>query len=336
MNQDNPFAPSGQQAYGQQTVGLSTQPTAAPSGVGQQTAGSKDLVKDTTTASFQADVISESRNQPVLIDFWAPWCGPCKQLTPVIEAAVKSAGGKVTLVKMTIDEHPAIAGQMGIQSIPAVIAFANGQPIDGFMGAKSATEVKAFIERVAAAGGGAAQKEQQAALEEAFKRADEARTARDINRAAQIYSTILQHEPENATAYGALAGLLLDAGQKDQALAMLDQAPDPMGDAPELQAIRARIALEEKVAALGDPAALAARLEADPDDHDARFDLAQIANAKGDRQGAADGLLAIMKADRAWRDDGARKELLTFFEAWGPTDPATIAARRKLSSLLFR
>ena len=334
MSQDNPFAPAGQQAYGQQTVGLSAVPSSAAAPV--TSAAGSDLIKETSTAGFQADVIAESRNQPVLIDFWAPWCGPCKQLTPIIEAAVKAAGGKVKLVKMNIDEHPAIAGQMGIQSIPAVIAFANGQPIDGFMGAKPESEVKAFIDRVVSKGGGAVQREQQAAVDEAMKRAGDARQAGDINRAAQIYSTILQHEPDNAAAYGAMAGLLLDAGQKEQAVSMLDQAPDMMADAPELQAVRARIALEEKVAALGDPAALAARLQANGDDHDARFDLAQIANARGDRDAAADGLLAIMKADRQWRDDGARKELLTFFEAWGPTDPATVTARRKLSSLLFR
>lgn len=326
--QDNPFA-GGQTApgYGNASVQLGGAP-AAPAAA--------SLIKDTTTATFQADVIAESRNQPVLVDFWAPWCGPCKQLTPVIEGAVQAAGGKVKLVKMNIDEHPAIAGQMGIQSIPAVVAFVNGQPIDGFMGAKPAGEVKAFIDKLAANAGGAAAEAEAQAIEQALAQAKQAAGKGDINAAAQIYSMILERDADNGDAYGAMAQLLADSGQPDQARAMIAQAPQSMANHPALTGVTAALDLAEKVAGLGDRGALEERLASDENDHEARFDLAQIMNAGGDRTGAADALLEIMRRDREWREDGARKELLIFFEAWGPTDPATLAARRKLSSLLFR
>ncbi len=291
------------------------------------------LIKDTTTAGFQADVLVESRSQPVLVDFWAPWCGPCKQLTPIIEAAVKAAGGKVKLVKMNIDEHPAIAGQLGVQSIPAVIAFVDGQPVDGFMGAQPDSQVKAFIERVAKLGKGGAV---AAAIDQALAQAAEAVAQGDVNTAAQIFAMVLQQDPEHPGAYAGMAGLMADHGEPARARQLLDEAPEKIRNAPALAAVRTRLELAEKVAGIGDPADLAARLEKNPADHDARFDLAQIFNARGDREAAADALFDIMAADREWRDDGARKELLKFFEAWGHTDPATLRARRKLSSLLFR
>jgi len=331
---DNPFAAGGNApAYGSQTVEFG-----AGTGAGDQAANplapaGGALIKETSTAEFQNDVIAESRNQPVLIDFWAPWCGPCKQLTPVLEAAVWKAGGKVKLVKMNIDEHPAIPGQMGIQSIPAVLAFVDGQPVDGFMGAQPESQVQAFIEKLIKTSGGGAQ---GAAIAEALEQAAQAAANGDINGAAQIYAMVLQQEPENATAYGGMAGLMADHGQEDRARQMLDQAPETMREASELQAVRTRLELADKVAQIGDPAALEARLADDPGDHDARFDLAQILNARGDRDGAAEQLLEIMKADREWREDGARLELLKFFEAWGQTDPATVRARRKLSTMLFR
>ena len=325
MNSDNPFAP--QSAYGTTTMGFGGE---APGGA-KKTAG--PLVKDTTTAGFQADVIAESRSQPVLVDFWAPWCGPCRQLTPIIEGAVNAAGGKVKLVKMNIDDHPAIPGQLGIQSIPAVIAFVDGQPVDGFMGAQPESQVKAFIEKVARLGKGGAK---AAAIEEALAEASEAIAQGDINGAAQIYAMVLQQDPENPVAYGGMAGLMADHGQAERARQLLDEAPESIRNAPALVAVRTRMELAEKVAGIGDPAELAARLEKNPGDHDARFDLAQIYNARGDREAASDALLDIMAADREWRDDGARKELLKFFDAWGMTDPATLRARRKLSSLLFR
>ncbi|MEM9999429.1 MAG: thioredoxin [Pseudomonadota bacterium] len=329
QSNDNPFAAPAD-GYGAQTVGFGADSSAAPSA---PSAAQGPLIKETTTADFTRDVVEESRNQPVLIDFWAPWCGPCKQLTPILEKAVTAAGGKVKLVKMNIDDHPAIAGQMGVQSIPAVLAFVGGQPVDGFMGALPESQVAAFIDKITSQAGA---DPQEAMVEEALAQAAEAATAGDASRAAQIYAAILQQEPDNAVAYASMAALMLDAGQIERAKGMVDAAPESIKDDAALNGVKSRLELAEKVAAIGDPQSLETRLAADENDHDARFDLAQIANAHNDREAAAQHLLAIMEKDREWRDDGARKELLLFFDAWGPTDPATISARRKLSSLLFR
>ena len=337
---DNPFAPSGNSSgygtanvgYGETSIGSAPQaPQAMQSAASAGQPG--ELIKETSTAGFPIDVIAESQAVPVLIDFWAPWCGPCKQLTPILENAVRKAGGKVKLVKMNIDDHPSIPGQMGVQSIPAVIAFVGGKPVDGFMGAKSESEVTAFIDKISNAAGA---DDQEAMVKEALVQAQAAIDAGDINQAAQVYQTVLQHAPDNADAYAALAGLMADYGQPEQAQGMLDQAPEQFEGHPGLAGVKAKLELAEKVAALGDPEELNKRLAENPKDHDAAFDLAHILNAQDDRQGAADLLLAIMEMDRQWRDDGARKELLIFFEAWGPMDEATQAARRKLSSLLFR
>jgi putative thioredoxin len=287
-----------------------------------------DLIKDTTTAGFSADVIQESRNQPVLVDFWAPWCGPCKQLTPALEKAVQAAGGKVKLVKMNIDDHPSIAGQLGIQSIPAVIAFVDGRPVDGFMGAQPETKIAEFIGKLASEGQGSQ-------IEAALEMAGQARAAGDTQQAAQIYAAILQQDAENTEALGGLADMLFEAGQTDKAREVLARVPEDKKDTPAVAAVEAKIALAEQVAELGDPAELERRLAADPKDHQARFDLAMIQNARGEREAAADNLLAIVKADRQWKDDAAKAQLLQFFEAWGPSDEATLTARRKLSSLLF-
>lgn len=299
-------------------------PTASPP-------AAKDLIKDTTTAGFTADVIQESRRQPVLVDFWAPWCGPCKQLTPVLEKAVQAAGGSVKLVKMNIDEHPAIAGQLGIQSIPAVIAFKNGQPVDGFMGAVPESQVRDFIKRI----GGGKGEDNAAAIAEALAAAAEARAAGDPTTAAEIYSALIDQAPETLEAVAGLAELMFEAGNAEGAIAVLDGAPAEKKDAPVLAAVRTKISLAEQAASLGDAAEFERRLAADPKDHQARFDLAMVQNAKGMRMEAADNLLAIVKADRSWNEDGARAQLVKFFEAWGPTDEATLAARRKLSSVLF-
>jgi putative thioredoxin len=288
-----------------------------------------DLIKDTTTAAFANDVIKESRNQPVLVDFWAPWCGPCKQLTPVLEKAVRAAAGQVKLVKMNIDEHPSIAGQLGIQSIPAVIAFKNGQPVDGFMGAVPETQIDAFIKRL---GGGDGGKQQ---IADALTAAKDAVAAGDAEGAAQAYEAILRQAPETVEAIAGLADLHFEAGDVDAARKVLASAPQSKADAPEIAAVHAKIALAEQSADLGDAAELERRLAVDPKDHEARFDLAMIQNGRGEREAAADSLLTIVKADRGWKDDGARAQLLKLFEAWGPTDDATLAARRKLSSLLF-
>lgn len=320
---NNPYA-SSFGGYGQQIT------SAAPTG-SAPTNGGGDLIKETTTANFSADVIRESRNQPVLVDFWAPWCGPCKQLTPIIERAVKAAGGKVKLVKMNIDDHPSIAGQLGVQSIPAVFAFVNGQPVDGFMGALPESEVKAFIDRLTKGAGNGGDP-----LEEALTQGAELLKAGDVQNAAQLFGAVLQHDPENVKAAAGLAECYLEAGDTDGAKALLDQQPAEKADDPAFAAIRTRLKLEEEIAGLGNPAELQARLDANADDHQARFDLALIAQAKGDREEAANLLLEIVRRDREFAEDGARKKLLEFFEVWGPTDPATKNGRRGLSSLLFR
>lgn len=288
-----------------------------------------NLIKDTTTQGFATDVIQESRNQPVLVDFWAPWCGPCKQLTPVIERVVQSANGRVKLVKMNIDDHPAIAGQLGIQSIPAVIAFKNGQPVDGFMGAVPESQIRDFIDKIAGKDNAAAQ------IDEAMAAAAEARTAGDLQTAAQIYDAVLEQAPDTIDALAGLADILFEAGDVAGAAEILTRVPDDKQDAAAIASLRTKMALAEQAAELGDAAELERRLAANPGDHQARFDLAMIQNAMGQRNEAADNLLAIVKADRTWNEDGARAQLLKLFEAWGFGDDATLAARRKLSSLLF-
>ncbi len=318
MNDSNPFGSGSQYAT---TMQFGGDGTAAPARA--------DLIKDTTTASFAADVIQESRNQPVLVDFWAPWCGPCRQLGPVLEKAVQAAGGRVRMVKMNIDEHPSIAGQLGIQSIPAVIAFRDGQPVDGFMGAVPESQINEFIAKL----GG--KDDAQAALEEALAAAAEARAQGDQQAAADIYGAILQQAPDSAEAAAGLADLLFEAGDHEGASAILDGVPEDKRDNAAVVAMRTRLALAAQAAGLGDAGELEKRLAQNPNDHQARFDLAMIRNARGERDQAADNLLEILRADRGWNDEAARTQLLQFFEAWGMTDPATLAARRKLSSLLF-
>ena len=328
---DNPYGGS----YGNQMGGTvsfgNDQPDAAPGAApGNGTAApGGPLIKDTTTADFTADVINESQSQPVLVDFWAPWCGPCKQLGPIIEKVVTEQRGKVKLVKLNIDDHPAIPGQMGIQSIPAVVAFAGGKPVDAFMGAVPESQIKQFIDKLIQENGGAP--DMDAMLAEGRN----ALEAGDVNMAAQIFGSILQGEPDNAKAMAGMAECMIAAGQTDRAKELIEGLSEEQKQVPEVAGILARFALEDEVAELGDAAQLEARLSVDPNDHEARLDLAKILSAKGQRDAAADHLLHIMKTDRQWQDDGARKQLLTFFEAWGPTDPATVSARRKLSSLMF-
>jgi putative thioredoxin len=323
MSDDNPFAMDNQYSASVHYGGAGSATTdAAPAGM------PGDLIKDTTTAGFAADVIQESRRQPVLVDFWAPWCGPCRQLTPLLEKAVLAAGGKVKLVKMNIDEHPSIAGQLGVQSIPAVFAFKDGQPVDGFMGAVPESQITEFIGKLGGDDAG-----QQIA--DALAAAAQASEAGDSSTAANIYGSILQQAPETVEAIAGLAGVLFDGGDTAQAEAVLATVPEASKDAVPVAAIRARMALAAQAAALGDPAEFERRLMQDPKDHDARFGLAMIQNSTGERGKAADNLLEIVKADRGWRDDGARTQLLQFFESWGAGDEATLAARRKLSSLLF-
>jgi putative thioredoxin len=286
------------------------------------------LVKDTTTAAFRQDVIQESARQPVLVDFWAPWCGPCKQLTPVLEKAVKTAAGKVKLVKMNIDEHPQIAGQLGIQSIPAVIAFTNGQPVDGFMGALPEGQVKGFIERLAGPLG-------PSAAEDLLAEADERARAGDAAGAAELYAAVLAQDPENVAAIAALAKLHLDLGDIEGAKRFLAMTPAGKESDAAIAGARAAIELAEQASSLGDLGDLQRRLEANPADHQARYDLAVALNARGRREEALDHLIEIVRRDRNWNDDAARKQLVQLFEAWGPMDEMSIAGRRRLSSLLF-
>jgi len=290
--------------------------------------GQGNLIKETTTAQFQADVMEQSRDQPVLVDFWAPWCRPCKQLGPVIEKAVREADGSVKLVKMNIDEHPAIAGQLGVRSIPTVVAFVNGQPVDAFMGAKPENEVKAFIAKL----GGKSAAE---TLKQTLEAADRLVENGDIVQAADIYSHILQQTPDNVAAIAGLVRCLLETGEIEQAKAILSTTPQNKAQDPLLVPLHARIKLLEQSQAIGDPKVLEQRIFANRRDYQARFDLALLYNMQDARERAADMLLDIMKDNREWNDDGARKQLLQFFDAWGAKDSATLAARRKLSTLLF-
>jgi putative thioredoxin len=293
-------------------------------------APSADLIKDTTTKTFVQDVIEESKHQPVLIDFWAPWCGPCKQLTPILEKAVRGAKGKVKLVKMNIDEHPAIPGQMGIQSIPAVIAFVNGQPADGFMGAQGEAQVNAFIDKVTK--GVAAPGDNTAEL---LQEAEAVLAEGDAATAAAIYAEVLRADSTNVAAIAGLARCYLETGDIDKAKQALGMIPEAKRSDAAVVTVQAALDLAEQAQSLGPIAELEAKVAANALDHQARFDLAVALNAKNKRTEAADHLLAIIKRDRKWDDDGARKKLVQFFEAWGPTDEATVEGRRRLSSILF-
>jgi putative thioredoxin len=295
---------------------------------GVATAAADGLIKETTTQSFVKDVIEESKRQPVLIDFWAPWCGPCKQLTPILEKAVKAAKGKVKLVKMNIDDHPAIPGQMGIQSIPAVIAFVNGQPADGFMGALPESQVMAFLERLTKDKIGGGDKD-------LLKSADEALANKDYAGAAEIYAHVLEEDGASIAALAGLARCYVGTGALDQAKQTLAMVPEAKHNDTAVAAARAAIELAEQSKSLGPIAELEQKVAANAADHQARFDLALALNAKGSREAAVDHLMDIVKRDRKWNDDGARKQLVQFFDAWGPTDDATIAGRKRLSSILF-
>jgi putative thioredoxin len=295
----------------------------------QQTQTAADgLIKDTTTQTFVKDVIEESKRQPVLIDFWAPWCGPCKQLTPILEKAVRAAKGKVKLVKMNIDEHPAIPGQMGIQSIPAVIAFVDGQPADGFMGALPENQVMAFLERLTKDRIGGEAKD-------LLQVADTALAEGDFAGAADLYAQILDEDNTNVPALAGLARCYVETGAIDQAKQTLALVPDSKAGDAAVLAAKAALDLAEQAKSLGPIAELEQKVAANPADHQARFDLAVALNSKGRRVEALDNLISIVKRDRKWNDDGARKQLVQFFDAWGPTDEATIEGRKRLSSILF-
>jgi putative thioredoxin len=295
---------------------------------GEMTAAADSAVVETTTQGFLKDVIEESKRQPVLVDFWAPWCGPCKQLTPILEKAVKAAKGKVKLAKMDIDKHPEIPGQMGIQSIPAVIAFANGQPVDGFMGALPEAQVIAFLERVTKGKIGAEEKD-------LLKEADAALAAGNAAEAANLYGQLLTQDGGNVAALAGLARCYVQTGALEQAKQTLAMVPEAKRNEAPVAAARAALDIAEQAKSVGPIDELERQVAANPLDHQARFDLAAALNSKSKRAEAAEHLIAIVKRDRKWNEDGARKQLVQFFEAWGPTDPATVDGRKRLSSILF-
>jgi len=297
-------------------------------GTSAPAAAADGLIKDTTTQAFVKDVIEESRRQPVLVDFWAPWCGPCKQLTPIIEKVIKAAKGKAKLVKMNIDDHPAIPGQMGIQSIPAVIAFVNGQPADGFLGALPESQVTAFVERLIKDRVGGEEKD-------LLKAADAALADGNAAGAAEMYAKVLAEDSANTQALGGLARTYVATGALDKAKQMLALVPENKRNDAAVAAAQAALDVAEQANSLGPIAELEQKVAADPRDHQARYDLALALNAKGKREEALDHLLEIVRRDRTWNEDGARKQLVQLFDAWGPTDEATVAGRRRLSSILF-
>jgi len=292
-----------------------------------QGGGEADLIKNTTTKDFLRDVIEASREVPVLVDFWAPWCGPCRQLTPILEKAVRAAKGAVRLVKLNIDQHPQIPGQMGVQSIPAVFAFQDGRPVDGFMGALPESRVNDFIARLIGDSAGDTAADLEAA--------EAALSAGDVNSAAQLFGEVMQKDRENAQALAGLAKCYIKTGDLARAEQTLALVPPAKADSSPVASARAALELARKTPAAGDIETLRAKLAADPKDPQARFDLALALSAKGDQSGALDELLAVVAKNRSWNDDAARKQLLQLFDAWGPADPSTIAGRQRLSSLLF-
>lgn len=286
-----------------------------------------DIIKDGTDASFAADVLEASRIQPVIVDFWANWCGPCKQLGPALERAVTAAKGAVKLVKVDIDRNPAYAGQLRVQSIPAVFAFVDGRPVDGFMGAVPESQLKTFVDRLAKAGGG-----DDGGLEEILALAKESLELGDLGGAAQAFAQVLQHDPENVKALGGLARVYLAGGDKERAQEILDMVPPDAKD-PDVDSVRAALALAAD--APEDVREFEARLARDPNDFEARLELAKALAGHGRMEQAVDHLLAIIEADRDWNEQAARKQLLTIFEAAGPMSELAKQGRRRLSAILF-
>lgn len=291
-------------------------------------AGQADVIKDSTTAGFAKDVIEASKQGPVLVDFWATWCGPCKQLTPVLEKVVKSYNGKVKLVKINIDEHPGIAGQMRVQSIPTVYAFRDGRPLDGFMGAQPESTIRAFVDRLLG-------EEAEADLATVLAAGEQALESGDLQGAAEIFAAVLQEDQQNAAALAGLAQCYLKSGDVPRARQTIALVPPDKRNLAAVASVTAALELAEKAGSAGDTAALEARVAANPADHEARFDLA-VALAAGKRKAeAVEHLLELVRRDRNWNEQAARKQLVQLFDAWGPKDPLTAEGRRRLSSILF-
>ena len=297
-------------------------------GLGEKPQPATDLVKDTTEATFLADVIEASRDIPVIVDFWATWCGPCKTLGPMLEAAVKAANGKVRMVKVDVDQNQRIASQLRIQSIPTVYAFWQGQPVDGFQGAVPASELKAFVDRAAALAG-------DGGLAEALQAAEDMLTEGAVVDAVETFAAILGEDEGNAQAYGGLVRSHIAMGNLDQAQDFLDAAPVAIAKSKELDAARAQLELARQAANAGPEADLRAAVEADPNHHQARFDLAAALLAADKPAEAVDQLLELFRRDREWNEGAAKTQLFTIFDALKPQDPIVLAGRRRLSSMIF-
>jgi putative thioredoxin len=295
------------------------------------------LVKDSTDRAFKADVIDASLEAPVLVDFWAPWCGPCRTLSPTIEKVVNEKQGKIRLVKINIDENPAIAGQLGVQSIPAVFAFAGGRPVDAFIGAYPESEVRRFADNVIAKAPAGVPRpgSPEEEIKSLLAQAAEAFTAGDLGRAVDLYAHVLQHQQDNAQALIGIAKTYLKAGEADPAQQALDMVPEKDRKGEDYASAAAALKLLSEASSLSPTSELEGKVAANPDDHQARYDLAVALNAAGKRLEAAEQLVASMKRDRAWNEEASRKKLLELFEAWGQKDPSTLKGRRLLSALLF-
>ena len=298
-------------------------------GFEQNTDGS--LVKEVSEATFMQDVVEASKERPVIVDFWAPWCGPCKTLGPQLEEAVRAANGAVTMAKVKVDENQAIAGQMQVQSIPTVFAFSNGQPVDGFQGAVSASEIKAFVDRVVAANGG----EVESGLDSAVASAEQMLDDGDFEAAIETFSAILEEDANNIKSYIGLIKCHIAAGDLDQAEAILNGIPLEISQSPEIEAVHAQIELAKQARDAGPINELALLVEKNPDDNDARFKLAQALHGAGQVEDAVDQLLELFKRDREWNDGAAKAQLFTIFEALEPNNEIVLNGRRKLSSLIF-